>query len=128
MQIPSPSFIAATLSIPVVLATESEQQDSASRKQGTKQVEQDFWGALDPLSTVFEMDDGPEVVLQQKRLEFEHELDEYGVWDDEENILDSDVVNTLEQAWDESEQDEVLSDVLKSLGKRFASFLTTGNL
>ena len=41
VQIPSPSFIAATLSIPVVLATESEQQDSASRKQGTKQAEQD---------------------------------------------------------------------------------------
>jgi len=123
-QIPSPPHIAATLNTPVTIVAGVEQQDEISQEQSTSQAEQDFWGALDPSSAVFEMDDGPEIALQQKRQKFECKLDEYGVWEDEENILDHDVVGALEQAWDESEQDEVLSDILRGLGKRFVSFAT----
>ena len=116
--ISNPPWESATLNISLVSATEHEQHGVDSQHCSVSQKEQNFWDALDPTSEVFDMDESPEVALEQKRQEFEHKLDEYGIWEDDENIMDGDVVAALELAWDESEQDEVLSEVLKNLGTR----------
>ena len=113
----NPPRESATLNILLIPAAEVELHDTDSQSYGISQEEQHFWDALDPTSEVFEMDESPEVALERKRQEFERKLDEYGVWEGHEDIMDDDAAAALELAWDESEQDEVLSEVLKNLGK-----------
>ena len=124
----SPPRESAILNIPLIPVAELEQGSSNSQNCSTMQEEQHFWDALDPSSEVFEMDESPEVALEQKRQEFENKLDDYGVWEGNESIMDGDVAAALELAWDESEQDEVLSEILKhlNLGTRIHTLMARG--
>ena len=117
-RIANPPCESATLNIPLIPMAELEPNGMDSQSGSIAQDEQHFWDVFNPTSDMFEMEESPEVSLERKCQEFEQKLDEYGVWEGDENIMDNDVVAALELAWDESEQEEVLSEVLKNLGKR----------
>jgi hypothetical protein len=92
-----------------------EEQQGPSTHHIESQEEHEMWEDWDP-SDNFEIGDSLEEVAHQKRQLFERKLDEYGIWEGEEELTGDDTLGTLEQAWDESEQDDLLSEVLQGLG------------
>jgi hypothetical protein len=92
-----------------------EQQQGPLTHHTETQAEQDMWADWNLSDNVFEIGDSFSEIAHQKRQLFERKLDEFGIWEGEEELT-GDILGTLEQAWDESAQDELLSEVLQGLG------------
>jgi len=78
--------------------------------------EREMWNDFMPTDSAFEIDQGPEESLQTARLDFEHKVKEFGLWGGLETMPDEDN-GQLEDAWDEAEQDDILTDILQNLGQ-----------
>ncbi|KAF8162732.1 hypothetical protein B0H34DRAFT_763800 [Crassisporium funariophilum] len=77
-----------------------------------------MWANWDPSENAFEIGEGFDKDAAEKRKLFERKLNEYGIWEgEEEPTSNDDILDILDQAWDESEQDELLSEVLQGLAR-----------
>lgn len=71
--------------------------------------EQAMWDGFDG---TFELDSSESDLYEQKRKEFNHRMEEYGLWGGLEALPDNDMTN-IEQLWQEDEQDDILSELLE---------------
>jgi hypothetical protein len=71
--------------------------------------EQAMWDDFDG-NFVFEASEAE--LHEEKRKEFDHRMEEYGLWGGLEALPDDDMIN-VEQLWQEDEQDDLLSELLE---------------
>jgi hypothetical protein len=74
--------------------------------------EQAIWDGFDGN---FELEPFEAELYEQKRKEFNHRMEEYGLWGGLEALPDDDMIS-IEQLWQEDEQDDLLSELLEHVG------------
>jgi len=97
---------------------QAPQEGSSTHRHEETQAERDMWAGWDRSNDPLEIGESLDEITQRKRQLFEKKLDEYGIWEGDEELITNldDPIGALEQAWDETEQDELLSEVLEGLG------------
>jgi hypothetical protein len=75
-----------------------------------------MWDEYVPGEGAFEMERGPEETLKDARLEFEQTVKEFGLWGGLETMPEEDI-SSLEDAWDEAEHDDILTEILQNIGQ-----------
>lgn len=83
---------------------------------GPSQAECEMWDEYVPGEGAFEMERGPEETLKDARLEFEQTVKEFGLWGGLETMPEEDI-SSLEDAWDEAEHDDILTEILQNIGQ-----------
>jgi hypothetical protein len=104
---------ATARSIPI----ENTREDCAvAQPHGPSNAEQEMWDTFVPTDGAFEIERGPEEVLDDARKEFECKIKEFGLWGGLETMPEEDIGH-LEDAWDEAEHDDILTEILQNLGQ-----------
>lgn len=75
----------------------------------------DFTSGQD--DTLFQMDPGMEETLENARQTFEHKLKNFGLWTGDETMSVEDDIGCVEDALNEAENDGILAEILKDIGK-----------
>jgi len=88
----------------------------AAPPHGPSEGEHEMWDNFLPTEGAFEIDQGPEESLQNARVDFEHKVKEFGLWGGLKTMPEEDT-GRLEDAWDEAEQDDILTEILQNLGQ-----------
>ena len=89
----------------------------AAPPHGPAEGECEMWDNFVPTEGAFGIDQGPEESLQNARVDFEHKVKEFGLWGGLEAMPEDDDIGRLEEAWDEAEQDDILTEILQNLGQ-----------
>jgi hypothetical protein len=76
--------------------------------------EREMWDNFVATEDAFKIDQGPEESLQNARADFERKVKEFGLWGGLETTPEEDI-GRLEDAWDEAEQDDILTEILQNL-------------
>lgn len=79
-------------------------------------AEQEMWDDFIMMDSAFEMEKGLEEVEKDTRSEFECKVNDFGLWGGLETMSDEDIHHT-EVTWDEAEQDDILTEILRNLGQ-----------
>jgi len=89
---------------------------SAAQSHEPSQAEQEMWDSFVPTDSAFEIEKGWEEAEKDARVEFERRAKEFGQWGGLETMPEDDM-GYIEDAWDEAEHDDILSEILKNLGQ-----------
>jgi len=89
----------------------------AALPNGPAEGEHEMWDNFAPTEGAFGIDEGPEESLQNARVDFERKVKEFGLWGGLETMPEDDDIGWLEEAWDEAEQDDILTEILHNLGQ-----------
>lgn len=88
----------------------------AAPPHGPAEGEREMWDNFVPTEGAFGIDQGPEESLQNARVDFERKVKEFGLWGGLETMPEEDI-GQLEEALDEAEQDDILTEILQNLGQ-----------
>ena len=77
-----------------------------------------MWDDFVPTNHAFEIEQGPEEMLNNAQQKFEHKIGTFGVWDGHETMADSDEdMVVVEDAWNEAENEDILTEILQNSGQ-----------
>jgi len=82
---------------------------------------EDMWLNFD---RTFEISESPADVHARAREKFNRQAQEYGLWGGLETVPDLEM-EQIEQLWDEEKQEDLLSDLLESIGITLILLLVT---
>jgi hypothetical protein len=72
------------------------------------------WQMHDP---EFELEEGEDERMARKRQEFESKVNRSGIWEGVEMMGEEGGMDGIEKLWEEEEQDDLLSDLLREIGE-----------
>ena len=89
---------------------------NSNQQKSTKpsQEEQAVW---DDLGNIDDHDYGQSAVdvIDERRMEFQKKLDEYGLWEGDETPF-HDEMESIAQAWEIAEHEQMLDEILQDIG------------
>ena len=91
----------------------------AAESCGPLYAEQEMWDNWMPSTDhAFKIEQGPEETLRNARWDFEHKIKAFRVWGCHETMLNSDEdMDNIQDAWNEVENDDILTEILQNLGQ-----------
>ncbi|KAF8148420.1 hypothetical protein B0H34DRAFT_778280 [Crassisporium funariophilum] len=79
--------------------------------------EQAMWDTFEAGATAFDAGEDLNVRAQQQHQELGRKADEYGVWAGIEVLPEGVVLNDTEQFWDENDEEDLLADIMRGIGR-----------
>jgi hypothetical protein len=98
------------------ISLDNTDQCKGAQSSGPSNVEHEMWNDFVPTDSAFEIERGPEEILQDARMEFEHKVKDFGYWGGLETLPEEDM-SRIEDVWDEAEHDDILTQILQNIGQ-----------
>jgi len=94
---------------------------SNSKERGGKSLEEyEMWDDWEMGGVGFELEDGEAEILLKKRQEFAHRMATCGLWGGMEAPNEEDGMRDIEELWEEEDDDDLLTELLREIGEQNA--------
>lgn len=99
-----------------VISFDDAETCRAAQSHEPSQAEQEMWDDFVLADGAFELEQGAEEREKDARTDFERKASEFGLWGGPETMLEEEI-ERVEDAWDEAEHDDILTEILQNLGQ-----------